>query len=204
MSKCLIDKYVPTHYHSDHSREEDYEDYDNLYNRRFIKFYKVKKIDDTPNDSENNLNDTKSSLSQSEKTSKDTSLKLKNLNFQKNAEENKIKLSSYFKKNQKNKFNLSVTKINDFENEIHSGDKIKNIHYTTNILIQLENHPFRQIIFSPIISGKTFNKHQLKTYKGLIYAANCLKGPSENFLNSKKISLGEKKVKIILIINLFF
>lgn len=53
----------------------------------------------------------------------------------------------------------------------------------------LENHPWRHLIFGPHIEAERFKKHMIVTYKGLTYATKCLKGPSDKFIQSKQITL---------------
>lgn len=44
-------------------------------------------------------------------------------------------------------------------------------------------------MFSPKISEEKFEKHLNITQRGLIYSKKCLKGPSEQFIEKKKIEL---------------
>lgn len=57
----------------------------------------------------------------------------------------------------------------------------------------LKLHPFRNLIFSPEIPQEKFKNHLCLTCRGLIYAKNCLKQPSTNYINNKSINLKEKK-----------
>ena len=50
---------------------------------------------------------------------------------------------------------------------------------------------FRHLIFSPNIDKEVFKKHLLLVHSGLIYSTQFLRGPSEKFLESKQISLGD-------------
>ncbi|CAD8059833.1 unnamed protein product [Paramecium sonneborni] len=54
---------------------------------------------------------------------------------------------------------------------------------------KLIDHPFRHLIFNPTIEEEIFNKHLRITQRGLIYSKRCLKGPSDQFIEKKKISL---------------
>ncbi|CAK85344.1 unnamed protein product (macronuclear) [Paramecium tetraurelia] len=56
---------------------------------------------------------------------------------------------------------------------------------------KLSNHPFRHLIFGPNVTEQTFKKHLILTQRGLIYARKCLKGPSDKFIQSKKVQLSE-------------
>lgn len=53
---------------------------------------------------------------------------------------------------------------------------------------EIQKHPFRKLVFSPIIHENLFKKHLLITYKGLIYAKK-LAQPSAEFLETRKIEL---------------
>ncbi len=81
------------------------------------------------------------------------------------------------------------------DDEAHSGDKIKNIYYNPHKDDKLKDHPFRHLIFSPHIPEQIFKRHLNMLYRGLLYAKNCLKGPSESFLEKKKITLTAKPGK---------
>lgn len=76
--------------------------------------------------------------------------------------------------------------------EAHSGDKIKKIYYKASKESFLKNHPFRHLIFNPNIPPQVFKKHLNMLYRGLLYAKNCLKGPSSGFLEKKQITLSRK------------
>jgi len=47
---------------------------------------------------------------------------------------------------------------------------------------ELQYHPFRKLIFSPMIEEEAFKKHLLMTYKGLVYSTRCLKGPGKDYI----------------------
>jgi CTD small phosphatase-like protein 2 len=49
----------------------------------------------------------------------------------------------------------------------------------------LGKHPWRHLIFSPNINEAAFKKHLTLTYRGLVYAKKCLKGPSDKFIKTK-------------------
>ena len=66
---------------------------------------------------------------------------------------------------------------------------------------------FRHLIFGCDVSDKKFFKHALLVHNGLVYASKSLMPPSNNFLESKKINLPDRKlslfgtISIIKIIN---
>ncbi|CAD8048385.1 unnamed protein product [Paramecium primaurelia] len=62
---------------------------------------------------------------------------------------------------------------------------------------KLIDHPFRHLIFNPTISEETFEKHLRITQRGLIYSKRCLKGPSDQFIEKKKISLNRNNPSIL-------
>lgn len=53
----------------------------------------------------------------------------------------------------------------------------------------LSTLPYRHLIFSPKIESEKFRKYLAMTYKGLLYASNSLRSPSEKFIKSKQIEL---------------
>ena len=66
----------------------------------------------------------------------------------------------------------------------------------------LKNHPFRNLIFSPFVSENEFNQHLIFTQKGLKYAKNCLKQPTEEIIRQKAFILNDSKR--ILIRKMFY
>ncbi|CAD8132648.1 unnamed protein product [Paramecium octaurelia] len=56
---------------------------------------------------------------------------------------------------------------------------------------KLLEHPFRHLIFSPKIDEQVLEKHLMITQRGLIYSRKCLKGPSEQFIEKKKVILNK-------------
>ncbi|CAD8138829.1 unnamed protein product [Paramecium octaurelia] len=56
---------------------------------------------------------------------------------------------------------------------------------------KLMEHPFRHLIFSPKVDELVFEKHLIVTQRGLIYSRKCLKGPSEQFVEKKKVTLNK-------------
>ena len=57
----------------------------------------------------------------------------------------------------------------------------------------INQHLFRNLVFSPSISEPAFKSHLLNTYKGLVYAKKFLKPPSADFLREKMVTLCEVK-----------
>lgn len=57
----------------------------------------------------------------------------------------------------------------------------------------INQHLFRNLVFSPSISEPAFKAHLLNTYKGLVYAKKFLKPPSTDFLREKMVTLSEVK-----------
>lgn len=62
-----------------------------------------------------------------------------------------------------------------------------------NSLFSINDHAFRNLIFSPTVSELVFKAHLLNTYKGLIYAKRFLKPPPPQFLREKMVTLPEIK-----------
>lgn len=55
------------------------------------------------------------------------------------------------------------------------------------------NHPWRHLIFGPNINESSFKKHLTLSYRGLVYAKKCLKGPSEKFIKTKQVLVPDSK-----------
>lgn len=87
-----------------------------------------------------------------------------------------------FKNQQQNDLE-GVTSDNEKSNTILYKEKEKSIN----------NHPYRHLIFSPCVTESVFNRHMTLTYRGLVYAKKCLKGPSDKFIKSKQIIVNEGK-----------
>lgn len=51
----------------------------------------------------------------------------------------------------------------------------------------VKNNPWRHLIFGPTVSEANFKKHLTLTYRGLVYAKKCLKGPSDKFIKTKQV-----------------
>lgn len=56
----------------------------------------------------------------------------------------------------------------------------------------INNHPFRHLIFGSHVTESNFKRHITLTYRGLVYAKKCLKGPSEKFIKTKEVNLLER------------
>lgn len=46
-------------------------------------------------------------------------------------------------------------------------------------------------MFAPSFNEANFKKHLMLTYRGLVYAKKCLKGPSDKFIQSKQVIVPE-------------
>lgn len=47
---------------------------------------------------------------------------------------------------------------------------------------KLANHPFRHLIFGPVVEEKMLRKHLELIQRGLLYSKYCLKSPSDKFI----------------------
>jgi len=79
--------------------------------------------------------------------------------------------------------------------EINSSNRIDNIIKKKTIEGYINNHPFRNLIFAPSVTESTFKRHITITYRGLVYAKKCLKGPSESYIRAKQVNLVDSKSK---------
>lgn len=77
--------------------------------------------------------------------------------------------------------------------ELNSSDKIDNVNKKKSIEGFINNHPFRNLIFSPCVTESTFKRHLTIIYRGLVYAKKCLKGPSESYIRAKQVNLVDSK-----------
>ena len=82
--------------------------------------------------------------------------------------------------------NVSTTVLEEYEKK---NCKKNGSVYTSSI----NQHLFRNLVFSPSISEPAFKSHLLNTYKGLVYAKKFLKPPSTDFLREKMVTLSEVK-----------
>jgi len=82
------------------------------------------------------------------------------------------------------------------QNDIEAG--LSDVEKSSNFLYKekeshINNHAYRHLIFGPSVTESTFKRHMTLTYRGLVYAKKCLKGPSEKFIKSKQIIVNEGK-----------
>ena len=77
--------------------------------------------------------------------------------------------------------------------EKNSSDRIDSITKKKTIEGYINNHPFRNLIFAPSVTESTFKRHITSTYRGLVYAKKCLKGPSESYIRAKQVNLVDSK-----------
>ena len=76
----------------------------------------------------------------------------------------------------------------------HPGERKRRSEKVRGIKDQnVNNHPFRNLIFSPEITPQKFKDHLSLIQRGLIYSKACLKQPSTHYLKNKYINLSEKK-----------
>ncbi|CAD8163144.1 unnamed protein product [Paramecium pentaurelia] len=69
------------------------------------------------------------------------------------------------------------------------------IEYSTNKQqCKLSNHPFRHLIYGPLICENVFNKFLQLTQRGLIYATRSLKEPCKKYIKSKTLILPDAKI----------
>lgn len=93
---------------------------------------------------------------------------------------------------------------NDFDGVASDAEKNNSVLYKEKEKT-INNHPFRHLIFSPYVTESLFKRHLTLTYRGLVYAKKCLKGPSEKFIKSKQIIVNEgKRLFFICFLNKFF
>ncbi|EAS04951.1 NLI interacting factor-like phosphatase (macronuclear) [Tetrahymena thermophila SB210] len=75
------------------------------------------------------------------------------------------------------------------ERLIDSDAEAKNVAAKNEIIDSLKNHRYRHLIFSNYIAESSFKKHLTLVYRGLVYSTRCLKGPSEKYIESKKVNM---------------
>ena len=81
---------------------------------------------------------------------------------------------------------------NDLEGVQSDAEKSTNLIYKEKEQ-SINNHLYRHLIFSPLVTESTFKRHLTLTYRGLVYAKKCLKGPSDKFIKSKQIVVNDGK-----------
>ncbi|CAD8196949.1 unnamed protein product [Paramecium pentaurelia] len=104
-----------------------------------------------------------------------------------------------------NKITLTPLKMSKFKIQ-HEKSKSLFAHNARNLVIRrdkLVDHPFRQLIFGQRTTQEILFKHIEQTQRGVVYATQSLKPPSEKFLQQKKVDVPLKdKEKKILILDL--
>lgn len=123
-------------------------------------------------------------------------------------EENEIKQLSLFppkimeKDREKKKSNTVTVMVKPVKGDSINSLKFGNIEEKFNTEVEFQkigmyrekekminNHPYRHLIFSDQVSESTFKRHLMLTYRGLVYAKKCLKGPSDKFIKTKQVPL---------------
>ena len=112
--------------------------------------------------------------------------KLDNSGFLKNAEYEAAVLK---KKDHKTRFLTTVGGTGG----INSDAETKNLEQKHEKVKAINNHPYRHLIFCPIVTESTLKKHLSITYRGLVYSVKCLKGPTDKFIKTKQVSLIDPK-----------
>lgn len=113
-----------------------------------------------------------------------------------NQEKNLAEKNMKFKKYHKTRF---MTQINNVG--VSSDNESKNIDRKFEKANSINNHPYRHLIFSPMVTESSFKKHLSMTYRGLVYSVKCLKGPSDKYIKTKQVSLFDSKSKVSKINN---
>lgn len=111
--------------------------------------------------------------------------------FDKNIETNISEKNVKQKKDHKTRF---MTQINNVG--ISSDNESKNIDKNIEKANSINNHPYRHLIFSLMVTESSFKKHLSMTYRGLVYSVKCLKGPSDKYIRTKQVSLFDSKSKV--------
>ena len=116
-------------------------------------------------------------------------------------EEKKMQeISQKPKKDQKQRFLEKQSKDQQKEKKTMQSDNEGNKQSPIDFV---KNNPWRHLIFGPSISEANFRKHLTLTYRGLVYAKKCLKGPSDKFIKTKQVLVpdcrSKKKLKIFLL-----
>ena len=85
---------------------------------------------------------------------------------------------------------------NDMEGVLSDVEKNNSVIYKEKEQ-SINNHPYRHLIYSSYCTESTFKRHLTLTYRGLVYAKKCLKGPSDKFIKSKQIVVNEGKSEFL-------
>ena len=111
-------------------------------------------------------------------------------NLDQNPEKNSVEKTIKLKKDHKTRF---MTQINNAG--INSDNESKNIDKQFEKANSINNHPYRHLIFSQMVTESSLKKHLSMTYRGLVYSVKCLKGPSDKYIKTKQVSLFDSKSK---------
>lgn len=133
-------------------------------------------------------------------------------------EDNEIKQISLFNEaheklekerpSQKKSFTINIKNTKNTINALRDNEKRESAAISEGEVNKIEvykakestinNHPFRHLIFSDSVTESSFKRHLMLTYRGLVYAKKCLKGPSDKFIKTKQVSFNEQKGFILL------
>ncbi|KAL4434561.1 hypothetical protein ABPG74_007345 [Tetrahymena malaccensis] len=86
--------------------------------------------------------------------------------------------------------------IQQQERLVDSDAEVKNVAAKNEIIDSLKNHKYRHLIFSNYIAESSFKKHLTIVYRGLVYSTKCLRGPSDKYIESKKVMVKRPSCKI--------
>lgn len=91
--------------------------------------------------------------------------------------------------------NKALNKLQTDKTGNDTDCEAKKINEVKEQIDALKHHPWRHLIFSHQINEETFKKHLILTYRGLVYAKKCLKGPSDKFIKTKQVLVPDAKCK---------
>lgn len=86
---------------------------------------------------------------------------------------------------------LSTAHVNP--NAVMSDNEVSRKE-TETLRKNLSNMPFRHLVFTPSVDLQRFQKHITLCYKGLLYAINSLRSPSDKFLKSKQVTIPDTAI----------
>lgn len=89
--------------------------------------------------------------------------------------------------------NKALNKLQTDKTGNDTDCEAKKINEVKEQIDALKHHPWRHLIFSHQINEETFKKHLILTYRGLVYAKKCLKGPSDKFIKTKQVLVPDAK-----------
>ena len=104
------------------------------------------------------------------------------------AAELEFNTAQFKKKDHKTRFMTTIQ-----PNSVNSDAETKNLEQKQQKANAINHHPYRHLIFSPVVTESTLKKHLSITYRGLVYSVKCLKGPTEKFIKTKQVSLIDPK-----------